>query len=484
MKSNHFPLLKQTSKFVVLVVILSAKFIFAGQGNMQDSLRSKIDNIINDKSLNVCSIGIEVVDLNREKVLFSLNGDKLFHPASNQKLLTTAAAIELLPSKFQFKTIISTDGTINSGLIDGNLIIKGFGDPLFSNADLDSIVVKIQQLGIHRINGSIILDVSYFDSIKWGRGWMWDDEPDPTAPVISPISIDQNAVQITITTNMFLNKQPTIGFFPHSNYFSVINRAYTSNDTSLPYHTVSRIRGTDTILISGRISPDDSPQEFYLSIADPQKYFLHLLKERFITARIEVLSNTIELQPNKSHQLFILSHDIDSVLQQANKKSDNLCAENLLKTISMELLHKPGSTAEGINLLKGILYKSDIDTSLIFLADGSGASWYNAISPKSIVKLLSSEFKKTSFKRFFESLAIAGVDGTLKNRFKGTLAYNNVHAKTGTLTGNNCISGYLRTEDDEMLAFSILINHCPVEQQVMRNIEDRIIELLCGMRLK
>jgi D-alanyl-D-alanine carboxypeptidase/D-alanyl-D-alanine-endopeptidase (penicillin-binding protein 4) len=484
MKSNYFSLLKQTLKILILFLILSAKFIFAGQNNLQVSLQNKIDNIINDKSLNVCSIGIEIVDVTTDKVLYSLNSEKLFHPASNLKLLTTAAAIHLLPSKFQFKTIISINGTLNSGSVDGDLIISGFGDPLFSNTDLDSIVVKIQKLGIRKINGAILLNESYFDSLKWGHGWMWDDEPDPTAPIISPICIDQNTVKIKVSPNKILNNAPLIEFSPHSDYFSTINRAFTSNDTSLPELTLTRIRGTDTILLNGRIALNDSSQEFQISIFEPEKYFLHILFEKFKSAKIEVLGKITHAQLNKPRQLFSISHDIDSVLHQANKMSDNLCAENLLKTISAELLHKPGSTTDGINLLKDFLYKSNIDTSLMFLADGSGASWYNAVSPKSIVNMLCSEYKKTSFKRFFETLSIAGVDGTLKNRLKGTPSENNVHAKSGTLTGINCISGYVQTTDNKIIAFSILINHCPVGQKEMRNIEDRIIETLAGMLIK
>ncbi|MBA4313362.1 MAG: D-alanyl-D-alanine carboxypeptidase/D-alanyl-D-alanine-endopeptidase [Chlorobiaceae bacterium] len=484
MKSNYFSLLKQTLQILILLLILASEFIFAGQNNTQTSLQNKIDNIINDKSLNVCSIGIEIVDVESDKVLYSLNGEKLFHPASNLKLLTTAAAIHLLPSKFQFKTIISINGTLNSGSVQGDLIISGFGDPLFSNTDLDSIVFKIKIIGIHQINGNIILDGSYFDSLKWGRGWMWDDEPDPTAPIISPICIDQNTVKIKVSPNKILSNAPLIEFSPPSDYFRTMNGAYTSNDTSLPKITLTRIRGTDTILLNGRIASNDSSQEFHISLREPQNYFLHLLTDKLKSAKIEVLGKITHSQNNKTRQIFSLSRSIDSVLHQANKMSDNLCAENLLKTISAEVLHKPGSTSDGINLLKDFLYKSQIDTSLMFLADGSGASWYNALSPKSIVTLLCSEYKKTSFKRYFETLSIAGVDGTLKNRLKGTSAENNVHAKTGTLTGNNCVSGYVRTADNKMVAFSILINHCPASQRVMRDVEDRIIDLLARMSVK
>ncbi|MBI5476936.1 MAG: D-alanyl-D-alanine carboxypeptidase/D-alanyl-D-alanine-endopeptidase [Ignavibacteriales bacterium] len=447
-------------------------------------LTRQINSLLADSSLIPCSIGISIMDIASGESIYALNADKLFHPASNMKLVTTAAAIHSLPSNFQFKTTLTSNGLLIDGILEGDLILTGFGDPLFSHKNLDSMVQFLKQSGIRKIYGKIKFDINYFDSLKWGHGWMWDDEPDPTAPFITPIIIDNNTVTFTMYPNTILNEKPFIRLTPESNYFQIINNSITSSDSSIPEVQIRREHGSNIIYFSGRIAPGVNPKEFRISISNPVEYLNHLFFDRLIKSGIEIKNMEANL-PLKSYPIFELTHDLDSVINIANKLSDNLAAEVLLKTIAAELTTMPGSSENGIRLIKKFLIDEGIDTTSLFIADGSGASWYNALSPNFLVKLLCLEYKnKTSFSRYYESISIAGVDGTLKNRMKGTPAQNNVRAKTGTLTGCNGISGYIHTKDNVPLAFSILLNHCPVEQSNMRKIEDDILELIGDVRIK
>lgn len=450
-----------------------------------DSLIAELDNITNDSSLRPCFMGIKIASLSDGRTLYESNSEKLFHPASNMKLLTTAAAINLLASDFRLNTEVYTDGVIEGKTLRGNLCVKGSGDPLFTIDDLDSLVVRLNQLGIHSISGDLVGDISVFDSLYWGHGWMWDDEPAADEAFITPLSINRNAVDVYVTPGKILGDPLSYSLEAPSSYFKIINNGITSLDTVLPECEVKRIRSENILLISGRMAPNQDTTKFTLSIWKPELYFLEQFSKKLSDQNI-TLNGSIRVGTIiRNKELANLSHPIDSILHRANKLSDNLAAENLLKTISGQFTESSYSSTEGLKVIKDFLYQQGIDTAKMILADGSGVSMYNAISPEVVVSLLMNQYRKRdTFPRFYESLSIAGVDGTLKNRMRGTAAEGNVHAKTGTLTGTSTISGYVSDTDGVLLAFSILFNHCSNEQTGLRYIQDKILILLSNSTLK
>lgn len=454
-----------------------------------DSLKVQINEILKDSLLDPCFLGIKIISLDDGKVLYELNSIKLFHPASNMKLLTSATAINTLKSDYQFKTKLFNDGKLINRVLQGNLYITGSGDPLLETNDLDSLSLLINIQGIKQITGDIVGDVSRFDSIYWGKGWMWDDEPDAFSAFITPLTVNGNSIKIFVSPGKNIGDPLSIKTEPVTSFIKLLNFGITSNDTLIPLCQVNRLRGMNKIVINGRLSPDDKTKEFVLSIWKPEYYFLSLLKERFKLNGVSVKGNisisSIRNQRKGKILLAEISHPLDSVLHQINKNSDNLAAENLLKTICAEHYASPGTADSGLFLIKKYLTNIGIDTLKIILADGSGASWYDAISPHDIIQLLQKQYEqKKTFKRFYESLAIAGVDGTLKNRMKGTRAEGNVHAKTGSLLGVNNISGYVNSTDGKLLAFSILCNHLPGDNKILKETQDKIIKLLTNLHLR
>lgn len=448
--------------------------------NKSKSLKAQIDSILKDSLLDHCFFGIKIISLDDGKVLYELNSSKLFHPASNMKLLTSAAAINTLKHNYQFKTKLFTDGKLVNGVLHGNLYIIGSGDPLLETNDLDSLFFLLSFQGIKKITGDIVGDVSRFDTIYWGKGWMWDDEPESYSAFITPLTVNGNSIKIFVSPSKIIGYPLSIQTEPVTSFIELLNLGTTTNDTLIPLCQVTRQRGTNKIIINGRLSPDDETKEFNLSIWRPEFYFLTLLKERLKLNGVIVDGNIKldSIRHSRKGSIFLseISHPIDSVLHQINKNSDNLAAENLLKTIAAENLGSPGSAENGLLLIKKYLAIEGIDTSKMILADGSGVSWYNAISPDAIVQILQKQYeKKATFKRFYESLAIAGVDGTLKNRMKGI---QNVYAKTGSLSGVSNLSGYVRTVDGKLLAFSILCNHFPGEGKILKEMQDNLIKLL------
>jgi D-alanyl-D-alanine carboxypeptidase/D-alanyl-D-alanine-endopeptidase (penicillin-binding protein 4) len=477
--------------FLTSVFLTSDNLLFAQLSRGKPPSRSiqklqyAIDKILNDSALTPCIIGVKIVSLENGRVLYSRNNNLLYHPASNTKLLTTATALALLDSQFTFKTIAFAEQTPADNELGGNLYVKGYGDPLFTTPALDSLVKLIRQAGINKITGNIIGDVTYFDDLYWGAGWMWDDEPEYYEAFISPLTINGNCVDIKVMPGLKPGDSLRYSLEPPLPYFVIKNQGITTNDTLVPPLNVTRLKHENTITISGRISPTDTGETFTLSIWKPEWYFLELLKSKLIEHGIEFKGKVLLDTLRPSVKIAEIAHPLDSVLHQINKPSDNLAAENLLKTMAAEKFGPPGNANNGLTLVKAYLASIGIDTTAIVLGDGSGLSPYNLVSPDAIVTLLQKQYEnKTTFQRFYESLPLAGVEGTLKNRMQNTRAFKNVKAKTGTLLGVSTLSGYVTTADSTMLAFSIMANHYPKELRTLRIAQDKIMDLLANFRFK
>ncbi|MBI3365894.1 MAG: D-alanyl-D-alanine carboxypeptidase/D-alanyl-D-alanine-endopeptidase [Ignavibacteriae bacterium] len=445
------------------------------------TLARQIDSIVKDSVLAPVFIGIQVMSVENEKILYDLNSQKLFHPASNMKLLTTAAGLHALGTTFQFKTHLLTDGNVTNGILRGNLYIKAYGDPLIRTDDFDSLAEQLSARGIQTIAGNMIGDVRYFDTLSWGKGWMWDDEPEADEAFISPLTVNDNAIAIELHSGDRVGAPAVVTLNPPTSFVDIRNTSVTSYDTLIPPLTVTRRHGENIIRINGRVTPGSPNQKFTLSISQPERYFLHLLKERLALRGITMEGLSRIDSVHGTTLLAGIYHSIDSVLHQINKPSDNIAAENMLKTIASERVSLPGTAISGLTFLKEYLNGLGIDTSMMNVVDGSGVSWYNMISPAAMVRLLEEQYKShDTFSHFYESLPVAGMDGTLRNRMHGTSAEKNVHGKTGSLTGESCISGYVTTVDGKLLAFCIFCNHSPGELSNLRSIQDRILELLAN----
>jgi D-alanyl-D-alanine carboxypeptidase/D-alanyl-D-alanine-endopeptidase (penicillin-binding protein 4) len=456
-------------------------------GNVSNSahrLQENINHLLDDSLLSSSFVGIKIISLEDSTTLFSANSNKLFHPASNMKLVTTAAGLQLLGPQFNFVTSITTDGNVSNGILEGNIYITGSGDPVLRTEHFDSLADAFRQRGITTISGNIIGDISYYDGLAWGSGWMWDDEPTSDAAFITPLTVNDNCVEISISPGKRKGDLPQISIEPTTTYFPIINNGNTSDDTTLPKLDVTRVKGENTFIVQGRISPAGITQQFTLSVWKPELFFLELFKERLSEHGVSI-HGTIRIDSGKNLlPLFQIRHPLDSVFHQINKQSDNLGAENLLKTLSANAYGEPGSALTGLSMVKRYLQSIGIDTTLMILADGSGLSSYNLISPDAMVKLLFEQYNnKQTFRLFYESLPIAGIDGTLKNRMKGSRAEGNVHAKTGSLTGVSTLSGYVKTLDGHLLAFSIMCNHFPGEIRSLRTLQNNIMEVLASYKM-
>lgn len=461
---------------VLFFLIISSSSSYAQFSKLEE----EINFLLSNEFFSSSQIAVDIYDLTCDKPLYSKNEKLLLRPASTLKLLTTSTALLFL-NDFKFNTSFYYNGAINDSILFGNLFVVGGLDPEFSLKDLDSIVSEIRKTGIKEIHGHIIADVSSMDSLFWGNGWMWDDDPEPFSPYLSPLNINKNSIKITFEPNL-LNCPAIIKLVPKTNFVEIINNSITKENKNTPFKiTRDWINRTNKILVEGELSFNESPGEVSLNIFNPTAYFLILFKESLERNKISFNGEIkISKLPNEVSELFIFSRSIDSIIENTNKNSDNLNAEMILRALSLKYYGKPASAEKGIKLIDSLITLAGNDPKLYKIVDGSGLSFYNLISTELLIQVLKYIYKnnKEAFINLFNSLPIAGIDGTLKDRMKESPVFSKVRAKTGTLSGVNNICGFLLNESNHLIAFSVLIQNFTGSSKFARQAQEKICEII------
>ncbi len=445
-------------------------------GQFQSSVR----RLLHDTLLRHASIGVSVVAVNSGRIMMEQNSHQFYHPASTAKLFTTSAALAILGKDWKCNTVLTTDGTIEGNTLKGNLIVLGGGDPLFRVSDFDTFSYALRRSGISQIAGDLIGNTSLFDSAEWGKGWMWDDEPDPDEAFLSPLIVERNAVRVTVTPSDSIGKPPAVVIAPQCDDLTIENTAVISRDIAAPELSVTREPGSSRIRVRGGIRPGDPEYGTDLSVRNPQEHFLRLMRENLKANGIE-LRGTLRIDSAAgSRELARISRGLDSIVTVVNKESYNLGAESLLKNLAAKRFGPPGRSAEGISVLMDFFSGLKLDTAELELVDGSGVSWYNLATPAFFTGLLRvlAVREQALFPIFLSSLPIAGNDGTLKDRLENLGTREAVHAKTGTLSGVSTLAGYARTRNGVLCAFCIMCDHLPGQVHLLRNAQDDIVRLL------
>lgn len=449
-----------------------------------EALRHDIALILSDSIFVPSQASVKVVSLDTKEVLFEHNSRLLMRPASNMKLLTSSSALGILGLQHQFRTVVSAEVNEENRSVCGKLYLKGFGDPDLTPADLDSLAAQVEQQGLKAVCHSIVADVSYHDDLYWGYGWNWDDEPYSYAAFISPLSVNDNCIDITVTPAEIAGKPVLVAVSPQTSYVTIQNTATTTNDSAKHPLRVTRLyrERLNNIVVEGELKRGDGPVRRRLSVWKPELFAATLFQEAlqrrgiFVAGRPQVGTTSAS-----ARELASLSRNIVPVLTNLNKISDNLSAELFLKTISAEVDQAPGSSEGGVVAVHRFLSTLGIDTTKYQLADGSGLSFYNLVTAEMIIQLLQGMTSKQEiFPTFYESLPIAGVDGTLRSRMRQTPAQGNLRAKTGTINGVSTLSGYVTTLDGEKLVFSMAMQNFTWPTRLYTRAQDRIGALLAG----
>jgi D-alanyl-D-alanine carboxypeptidase/D-alanyl-D-alanine-endopeptidase (penicillin-binding protein 4) len=448
-------------------------------------LRQRLDQILNDPALAHAIAGIKIVSLRTGETLYERDADILAHPASNQKLLTSAAALSLLGPAYVFRTSVACDSAAKvDGVLSGDLYLIGRGNPDLTDKDLFGLAQNLAQMGITEIRGNLICDDFYFDDLRWGNGWMWDDDPSTDEPRLSALTVNDNAVAVRATPADSAGKPARVQIVPPTDHVALLNTSTTvKRKTQIDSLKLSPLvitrqwqQNENTIVVDGAIAQEEPIQEETLNVLQPELYCGRLFRDELLRAGI-FLKGDVRRGQSPAPIKILAEHraPIMPILINLNKISDNLTAELILKTVGAEKYGRPGTAAKGISAMRQFFGGAGVDTNAVYSADGSGVSHYNLVTPANLVNLLTAMWTNFSIRNeFIATLPIAGVDGTLRGRMKGTPAASVLHAKTGTISAVSTLSGYTTTAAGEELAFSFMMQHFLGGSRPVRAIQDRL----------
>lgn len=460
-----------------------------------ERLRNELNTIFDDPEFYNAHWGVVVQSLETGENIYLKNENKNFMPASNMKLFTTAVALLKLRPDFRFQTHFYYKGNVADGVLKGDLIIKGSGDPSFTSRYHNGNIVQVfedwadslKSYGIQAIDGNIIGDDNYFDDEIMGDGWAWDYQSDWYAAQISALSFNDNCMDILYSPGDSVGAPAKFRLEPETDFVEIVNNVVTlekGSDTAIYY---KRDRGTNRVVISGGISEDAEEKRDWFSIENPTLYTTTILKQVLEHNGIIVNGFAKDID-NYEHQEFIddeimalifihESPPLWRIVNTINKVSQNLYAELLLRTLGAELLGK-GNATGGIQIVKEAITQMGINPVNFVMVDGSGLSRLNLVTPRQIALLLKYMHESPANKFFYNSLPTAGVDGSLKHRMKNTSAKGRIIAKTGYLGYAVALSGYLRTADDEECVFSLITNNFTAPTGLAHLVQDNVCERL------
>ena len=459
---------------------------------------SQMDDIFNDPSFSNANWGVIIQSLETGEYFYKRNEDKLFLPASSLKLFTTASGLILLGPDYRFTTNIYKHGSMDGSVLKGDLIIQGRGDPTISARFYGGDMLRVYELwadsllnqGIEEINGNIIGDDSEFDDRGLGEGWAWDDESYWYSAQASAISFNDNCVDLSVFVKQD-KKNSKVLVHPDNKYVVVTNDVIVVPKDSSTNIDVYRERGTNIITVSGTIKENSDTVHTFCTINNPTQFAMVSLKNVLERKGIKISGSPMvaddlprPIDYKQAELLFTNSSTtLKEIIKVVNKNSQNFYAEQILKTIGLETEHY-GTRENGIEAEFDVFKEMGINTDGMMIADGSGLSRLNLVSPRHFISLLNYMFKSKFFIPFFNSLPIAGVDGTLGTRLKNTRAEGKVRAKTGYLTAVRSLCGYAFTGDNEPVAFSIIANNFNVPVKLAENIQDLVCLRLANFKRK
>lgn len=437
-----------------------------------------LDSLVENHLPAGSNVAIYVYDLTDDRPLYGYQQDKLSRPASTMKLLTTITTLALPQADEPFRTEVYYKGEIKKKTLYGDLYVVGGMDPEFNDASMDSLANVIASLPFTKVKGRIYGDVSLKDSIYWGSGWAWDDTPAYYQPYLSPLLFNRGCIDIEATAGP--KGQPaTITCTPASSYYKLYNQT-SSFDSEAGRFSASRnwLENGNDLVVKGNV---DRKRYATVNIFDADDFFMHTLQERLELRgmKFEADYGIQELEKDDETVLVtVYETPVQQVVDQLMKKSDNLNTEAMLIRLAHQTTGNRHLSAEdGLKAIRAQIDSLGLNSADYRVADGCGLSNYNCISPELLVAFL--RFAKSRadiYPKLYQSLPIAGVDGTLKSRMKqGTPSYNNVHAKTGTVSGISCLAGYLTAANGHEIAFAIM-NQNTLSGRAPRVFQDQVCD--------
>ena len=412
--------------------------------------------------------GIVVESLDRRERVFELNPRTLLVPASAAKLVSLASAADAVGWDYRYETVVRASAPIINGVMQGDLLVVGSGDPSIggrAGAPLVEWVNGLKALGLSRIDGRVIGDDDAVEEPRPQLAWAWDDLGYPTGALFGALNLAENRMSITVNPGRALDDQPTFSMEPSAWSRPLRNRTVTGPPQSMAQIWPEQRPGEPFLTIAGSIPIGAPPARLQISVGNPTAWFAAVFRAALIDGGIEVTGEAYDVddvaqRPEWTNAAALYTHrsaTLAEIAQPMLKNSINLYGEAALRLNAARGAFPTNDAAlEG---LRARMAAWGIPADAWQIIDGSGLSRRDAIAPDALVAVLQRMYDPSGTSPWMTALPVAGRDGTLAGRMAGTPAEGNVRAKTGTMSNIRTLAGYVRTRDGENLAFAILTDN-------------------------
>ena len=485
--------LSATARACILMTVLLGVLVFGAPALPASRLSAELDAIIGSPHLKGSAFGLTVYSVNQGRFICEVNGSRPLVPASNQKLLVTAAALIELGPDFTFTTKLYAAGSVKDGVLYGDLILRGGGDPNLSGRfnggnvcyAVDAWVRAVQDAGITQMTGRLVIDDLLYDTQFFHPSWPANQTHRWYAAGIGALSLNDNCIDLTIKPTS-LGAPAEFAFEPYTPYITVRNDCKTVSGKSTNNITISR-RDRE-IYLGGTIGARSQGYSASVAIHDPGLFAGAVFRDRLYEAgirpagvlRAERTPNYNSMRPLMEYH----SQDLATTLKVTNAQSQNFYANTLLKYLGARRFGQ-GSFENGIAAVRDILSSRGLLSDTVVIDDGCGLSHENRISTTDLVMVMESMYSSGYRDVYVGSLAVPGdPEGTLRRRLNGEQHSARIYAKSGYINNVKALSGYVIRDDGEVLIFAFVVNKCASKSSwEVNNLQDRLMRSLsdCSM---
>lgn len=418
--------------------------------------------------------------LNSSQTLYDLNSAKLMMPGSAMKIVTAAAAGELLGWDQRFETRVVASAPIERGVLRGDLFVVGGGDPSISERSdtpggMRALARQVREAGVTRVEGGVIGDDDLFDDRDLGNGWTLDNLPYGFSAATSALEYNEGSVDLVIRAGAAAGDPVAIHIRPGGSGLQVESRLVTVDSSGTGALTLRRQPGSSRLIVEGQIPANAAPFVRTASVDNPTLFFASAFREALIAEGVAIAGDATDIDA------FVSKPDLTGARTLASRTSPPLVqlVSSMMKVSQnqyAEMLLRSFSRTEATGAMGLVLRRWNIPGDSIVMADGSGLSRYNFVTSDALVRIL--QIMRSDPRHgapFFASLPVAGRDGTLAARLSGTAAEGKVRAKTGTVDNVRAIAGYVETAEGETLVFSMIANNFTMPNSAVDAAADRAL---------
>jgi D-alanyl-D-alanine carboxypeptidase/D-alanyl-D-alanine-endopeptidase (penicillin-binding protein 4) len=464
--------------------LVGLSFLLSGcAGFSQPSTSVSLDHLVADPALSGATVSLMVRDAGSGRTLYQHNPRTRLIPASNLKLLTTAAAMDVLGPQYRFSTQLLSDGMRQGERLTGNLYLRGLGDPTLQFADYQALAAQLASQGVRQVQGELVFDDTWFDAERLGIDWAQDDESTYYGAQISALTVSPNTdfdagtLIVTAKAPGLAGQPVSVVVSPATDYVQLSNRAVSGPGNT---YAITRQHGTNLLQLTGALAPGKQSRQ-WVSVWEPTQLVANLFEQALARQGIQVVGRRVIGGATPATATLLAEHQsapLQALITPLLKLSNNAMSEALLKAMGRKTANA-GTAQAGVTAVAAFMKRQGMDPTTLSQVDGSGLSRRNLLSSQNLTDLLLATARQPWFEAWYNALPVAGnadrmTGGSLRYRLRGTPAENNLHAKTGSMAGVSSLSGYITDAQGRRLVFSMVSNNYLSDAAPIRALENRL----------